>query len=309
MMQTEIAKLEYTDLAFFEIWLEEKKQLSEGSIKTYMQVIERFIKLDPDINKVDDYNRFIIDNSIKKRCYHYYSALKNFIEYKITDTGLRNRLIEQMIRPPYRTDTVKERKHLEEDELLNVINNLEKPKHRIMALIQTLTGIRAGDILRIRRDAIMPELYKGKPVLRFNIVGKGSRRNVIFIHDEIAQEVIMDFISNNYLHDDYYFIEPLKQYRMGYANNEFKLMRVNYNYYLLDLKQSLLKLGYEQGDFSTHDFRRTFSRRVWEKYRDIHILKNILNHSNINTTVRYLDQSGLKNVDYHFEMQGGESKK
>lgn len=297
-------KAHVTDIALYNLWLEEKRMLSDSSKHVYCEAVERFLKENPDIDSIEDYNAFIIKHSIKKRCYNYYSALKAFIEYKIGDAAIRNRLMENLIRPPLRTDIVMERRYLTEDEIIDVINRLESPKHRIMSLIQSLTGVRAGDILRLRRDNIMPEVYKGRPTLRLNILGKGKKRNVIYIHDEIAQEVIMGYVANNYNHDEYYFIELGKMTnRKGTLDNEFRLMRMNYWWYWADLKQALQSIGADVKDFATHDFRRCFARRVWEKYKDIHILQGLLSHSNVATTIRYLDQSGLKNIDYHFEMQ------
>jgi integrase len=156
----------------------------------------------------------------------------------------------------------------------------------------------------------MPEEYKGQPVLRINILGKGKKRNVIFIHDEVAQEIIMDYITHVFNHDDYYFIELGKmKNRHGDIGNEYKLYRMNYSWFWADLKEALQSCGVNFKDWATHDFRRGFARRVWEKYKDINVLQSLLNHANPAVTMRYLSQSGLKNVDYHHDMQMGSDKK
>lgn len=293
-----------TDLPLYRNWLLEKRMLAESSISVYCEVIGRFLSTNPDLSSLEVYNTFIIDNAIKKRCYHYFSAIKAFIEFKIEDTSLKNKLIEGLIRPELRSDIKLERKYLTEEQIIEVINSLEDPKHKVIALIQTLTGVRAGDILRLKRDNIMPEEYKGQPVLRINIVGKGKKRNVIFIHDIVAQEIIMEYIANVYNHDDYYFIElgSMKN-RKGNTDSEFRLIRMNYLWYWEDLKTALLKEGIDRKDFASHDFRRCFARRAWTRWKDIHVLQGLLNHADASVTLRYLEQSGMKNVDYHYEMQ------
>jgi len=293
----------------YKLWLEEKRNLSQSSIQVYCEAIERFLKGNPDVDSLEDYNNFIIEHSIKKRIYHYYSALKSFVEYKIADANIRARIIDNMIRAQVNNDIKLERKYLPEEEIIEVINRIKEPKHRVIALIQMLTGVRAGDVLRLKRDNILPEEYKGHPVLRINITGKGKKRNVIFIHDDVAQEVIMDYITQVYNHDDYYFIELGKmKNRKGDIQSEYRLLKMNYIWFWKDLKEALQSCGYSFSDWATHDLRRSFARRAWEKWKDINVLQKLLNHSNPATTMRYLQQSGLQNVDYHYEMQTGKKE-
>ena len=301
-------KISIFDLPLFENFLKEKHSLSDSTVFVYVRSVERFLSENPDIENLDAYNNFIIKVSFKKRCPHYYSALKSFIEYKFGESAVKTKLVKGLIRPKERYDIVRERKHLNENQIFDVINQLDSPKHRIIALIQSLTGVRAGDIMRLKRgdnnSGILSELYNNKPVLRLNIIGKRRKRNVIFIHDKIAQELIMEYITNNINFNDYYFIELGKmKNRSGEHNEEHALIRMNYNWYWNDLKQALQTCGVNRQDFATHDFRRCFARRAWEKYKDIHVLQSLLNHADPKVTLRYLEQSGLKNVDYHYEMQ------
>jgi len=292
------------DLPFFQEWLEEKKHLKPSSVQVYIQSIKKFLSFNPNIDTIEDYNTFLIDGAIKKRCSHYYSVLKNFIEFKIEDGGLRKRLIDTLIRPPLRYSIKRERRNLTEEQIMSVINSLEKKKHRIIALIQSLTGVRAGDILNLEEGGINPEVYEGKEVLRLNIIGKGEKRNVIYIHDHVGQQFIWDYILKSKTLTKYYFLEKgTKKGREGSLYDKNRLIRMNYLWYWYDLKQALDAHGINKEDFASHDFRRCFARRVWEKWKDVHILQKILNHVNPSTTLRYLEQSGLQNIDYHKAMQ------
>jgi len=303
-------KAHITDIVWYSEYLKEKKNISESTVHLYCEVMTRFIKTNPDIDSLEAYNNFIIKYSIKKRLYSYYSALKNYIDFKITDSNLKNKLLENIIKPKMYSGYVQERKYLNEEQILEIINSLQEQKHRIIAIIQTITGVRAGDILRLKRDNIMPEEYEGKPVLRLNIVGKGKKHNTIFIHDEIAQDVIMDYVTTHYGFGDFYFIEMGKYgKRTGNVDSEYRMYRLNYMWYWHDLKQSLQSNGLNLRDFATHDMRRCFARRVWERYKDIHVLQKLLNHTSPMVTLRYLEQSGLQNIDYSYEMQMTEKKK
>jgi integrase len=70
-----------------------------------------------------------------------------------------------------------------------------------------------------------------------------------------------------------------------------------------DLKLALVSCGHQEKDFGSHDFRRCFSRRAWEKYKDVNVLQNLLMHRDPKTTLRYLKNSGMQNIDLHAEMQ------
>lgn len=297
------------DLPLYRDYLKEKRMVAESTIQVYTDAVSMFLAGNPDLDAIEDYNNFIIKTAIKKRCYHFYYAIKNFIEYKIEDNSLKNKLLDNMIKPEMRQDIIQERRYLTEDDILSVINSLQEEKHQVIALIQTLTGVRVGDILRLKRDNIMPEEYKLKPVLRMNIIGKGKKRNVVYIHDEVAQQIILDYITNNYNFNDYYFITLGKMRgRKGNVDSEFKLIKMNYAWFWSDLKEALQKNMIKREDFATHDFRRCFARRAWTKWKDIHVLQSLLNHSNPAVTLRYLTQSGLKNIDYSYEMQMGNEK-
>lgn len=294
------------DVGFFQEHLREKKNLAESSIHKYSVAIERFIKTNPTLDSLNDYNEFIIKYAVKKRAGYYYSALKAYIEFKIQDGNLRNRLVDGLVKPPERPNFVQERKYLSEDRIIEVVNNMKEEKHRIVALIQTLTGVRAGDILKLKRGNIQIENYNNQSIaLRIVIVGKRNKRNIVHIHDEVAKGLILEWVQNNHLgHDEYYFISMENKWGKKMNAPDFAhLYRYNYYQYWLDLKIALNTCGIDPKDFATHDMRRCFARRVWTKFKDIHVLQGMLNHTDPKVTMKYLEQSGMKNVDYHYEMQ------
>lgn len=297
-------KSHLTDVAFFEKHMIDKGKLALSSIYIYTKSVERFLATDPNLEELNDYNNFLIELSWKKRCSHYYSAIKAFIEFKITDANLRNRLIDGLIKPKEWKSPLRKRQYLEEEKIIEVVNNLSTQKHRTIALIQTITGVRSGDVFRLKYGDIIPEEYENKPVLRLNVVGKGQKLNVVYIHDIVAQGLIMEYVTNNMGVNDYYFLNlgNLKG-REGQADNEFKLTNMNYLWYWTDLKQALQTANIDKTQFATHDFRRSFSRRAWTQSKDIYRLQSLLGHRDPKTTLKYLEQSGLKNIDFHREMQ------
>ncbi|MFW6243328.1 MAG: tyrosine-type recombinase/integrase [bacterium] len=292
------------DAQLYEHYLIEKKNLAQTSRYLYVQTIEKFISESKDLIDIDSYNRFIIKYGIKKRSNYVYSVLKSFIEYYVDDAATRTILIENLIKPEIPSNIKRERKYLEEEEIIGIINNMKHMKHKVIALIQDLTGVRAGDVLKIVRGNIIPEIYEEKNVLRIIIEGKGKKRNVVFIHDDMVQTLIIDYIIKNINDTGYYFLDHKKAITdMNYM--ERKLHISNYKKYYKDLKQAMYRLGIDFKSFATHDYRRCYARRAWSRYKDAHVLQELLNHQNPATTMRYLKQSGMQNIDYHREMQNG----
>jgi integrase len=286
----------------FDSYLQEKHNLAGASRYKYVKCLEFFMLKSPDIDNIDDYNKFIIERSIKKRSNYVYSVLKSFIKFYVKDANKRTQMIENLIRPELHTTVKQERRYLTEKEIVNVINNLKDEKHKIIALIQDLTGVRAGDVLRMRRGSIVPEIYEEVNVLKLIITGKGNKRNVVYIHEEMIQKLILNFIITNVYPTGYYFMED-KVIKSDKTFYERKLYKGNHMRYYRDLKSALELSGIAAKDFATHDYRRCFARRVWTRYKDVQVLQNLLNHQNPATTMRYLAQSGLKNVEYHKQMQ------
>jgi len=76
------------DLAMFRMHLQDNTTLSQGSIFEYTTAISKFLSDDPDINSVEAYNKFILDYTFKKRCTHYYSAIRAYIKFKFPKIGI-----------------------------------------------------------------------------------------------------------------------------------------------------------------------------------------------------------------------------
>jgi len=290
------------ELYGFNRFLREKHDISETTIVVYIRAIDDFVNEVDDYYNLEEYNKFLINHSIKKRSTYYYYALKYFIKYKIEDKALKANILENLIKPDIKTTLKYERKYLNEKQILEVINSMKKLKNKVLALVQFVTGVRAGDVLRIKRGDIIPEVYEDNPVLKLIITGKGEKRNIVYIHDETIQTLLIDFLVSNFLNEKYYFLED-KSRKMDVVSKQNNIHHSNYTAYKRDLKQALYIQCIDTFDFSTHDYRRCFARRVWTKYKDLNVLQELLNHANPMTTMRYLKQSGLKNIDYHKQMQ------
>jgi integrase len=295
-------KANILDIALFEAHLKENTTLSDSSIRIYKQALILFTSSNPDILDPTAYNNFIIEHSIKKRSYQYFYAIKEWLKYKF-DANTRNEIFNQLIHPKMPTDVITRRRHLSDDEIMDVINNLESRSHRIVALLQSLTGARAGDVLRLEKSNIQIDDDNGEAVMLLKIKGKGNKWSIKSLFDEVAQKLLLEYIavSNNTV-GDYCFLEA-SDWKTKQKRSEYELVAMNYMRYWRALKQSLDISGINRKEFATHDFRRQFARKVWDKYKDVVLLQNIMEHVKPESTLRYLRSSGLQNRDIYKMIQ------
>jgi len=298
-------KADLMDVALFVDHLENEKVYAASTVRAYGIMLSAFLERNPDIENSEDYNKFIIEKGIKKRSYYVYYVLLNYINFKFKkEKVIRDSITENLRKVSMPLNIKRERRNLDPEQILNIISNIKDEKHQIIALIQKLTGLRAGDVLRITKGNIKVEKYKKLEILRIAATGKRGKRLVVEIFDKVAQDVILNYIENptESHHQDYYFLE-YSTFKKNASNTYIKLYLNNYNRYWADLKQSLDGCGIMKEDFATHDFRRNFARKVWLKYKNLIILQKILGHNDPRTTTRYLNMEGLDLIEVHKEMQ------
>ena len=298
-------KADLMDVALFKDYLLNERIIAQSTTRAYCILLSGFLTRNPDIDSIQDYNDFIIEKAFKSRSFYTYYALLAYIKFKFKDNKTtRDKIIENLRKPKMPLGIKRERRNLPEDKILEIISKLTEHKHQVIALVQKLTGVRAGDIMRIPEGNILLEKYKETEILRLAIIGKGGRRNVVEIFDPVGKEVVLNYINtyNKHTVPGYCFMEYSKL-RKRASQEEINLYLANYNRYFLDLKQALNGCGIMKEEWATHDFRRDFARKVWIKYNNLQTLQNIMNHSDPKTTMRYLTQEGLKNIEVYKEMQ------
>lgn len=302
-------KQDFLDIGLFIKYLDEKA-ISENSKRQYVGAVTRFLKEDPNIDDFSSYNTFIVKKCIKKRAYRDYYALRHFIRYKFNKTEAEN-LINKIIKIKQQ-DKKDSLQPLSEKEITDVINCIQEYRHQLIAIIQFLTGIRASDVLRLKKKDIYWEKINDEEILRLNITAKGNKRLVRYIFKKEFSNMIMDYInklpifkqsilSNKVDWSEYVFIKERKQDR-----NEVTLQALlSYCYleYWHDLKQALNSNSIDIHRFATHDFRRNFAKKAWTKYQDVDALKRLLGHSDGGTTLRYLRQTGFDVLTKSKELQ------
>ncbi len=168
--------------------------------------------------------------------------------------------------------------YVEWDIMLQIIQDLENQDRYLQALligIGIYTGLRIGDILRLRWEDIVE---KDELILK---EGKTKKRRVMPINKDLYNLIIRAYPKMNHWNDHYLIF-----HREGKFKVLITLKSIN-----IFLKKACVAHGVK-GNISSHSLRKTFGRRIWENNgksaEALIMLNEILCHDDIPTTRRYL---------------------
>ena len=146
----------------------------------------------------------------------------------------------------------------EYERLLNYLRERKQYEWYILFRVLACTGIRINEAHQIKYN----DLNKPNKI----IIGKGTKTRVIWFPSLMRKEIapiLKGFKGEEYIvqHDD------------GYIRNKLRFLKTK-----LKIRCKL----------SPHEFRRYYARRIYRKVKDIQLVKDLLGHSSVNTTMRYL---------------------
>ena len=286
----EILKATVFDPALFGDHLKETTNLKPSSIYFYVSVIKQFIQPGLDLNSVFNYSKFLNRTSQQHKNYANKFALLKFINWKIKDKKIKNEIItfinekEIVLQSPNPKGP-----KLTDDELSNVIISMEEKKHKVISYIQSLTGIRVGDCFNVLQGNVyIDDMYPD--ALCIETMTKGNKKRKVYIWRKEFAKYIYDFCQETDYRTGFQFMQTFKHVN---CSTPLALKKANYHRYYRDLKEALYSCGIIHKNFSPHHFRYYFAQKAWALKPDIIRVKELLGHSSITTTYRYLRDEGL----------------
>jgi len=176
----------------------------------------------------------------------------------------------KLYRKPFLIKGVKSERirYLTEDEEKKLIQALDQSRSSILkdvVLFALHTGLRLGEILNLKWENVN---LKDRVIILFPEQTKSRRKHVLPLND-VAFEVLKRRFECRIDSCPYVF------HRQG---RKVKSIREAF-------ENALKRAGIE--NFRFHDLRHTFASRLVQKGVDLYVVKELLNHSDIQTTQRY----------------------
>lgn len=241
----------------FPVWLKENTILSETSIRTYNDIIKVYLKsLGEDEITIQRTNLFLRQHMMP--CY--YSAIKYYYQFQEKST---KGIIKVKQKPPRPREIPK---------IIDVLSVADKLRFedRMITLFILNTGCRCNEAFKVKLKDITRE---GKVLLRT----KGEKYRMVKLPAEF-NENFHDFIYGTKLlgNNEYVF----------YTNSKADVYNKRRIYWRNLNKIAKKELGKNLG---THDFRRICAMSIYiDSQNNIQLVQRILGHSDISTTMRYV---------------------
>ena len=160
-----------------------------------------------------------------------------------------------------------------------ILQFISKGRHsvqrRAIYLLGYRAGLRIGTIAGLRLDDVVNEdgSIKTRVIGRSKIM-KGSKTTTLYLNHPELREALKDWIK----------VRPRTKVETLFVSQKGNSFSPNV------LSQMMLRLFQKAGvEGSSHSMRRSFATNVIKSGADIVALKTLLNHSNIQTTQRYVE--------------------
>lgn len=249
-----------------------KKEISYKHLLGQLKIITGYDFTDKAINTITEndiinfFNLLKSDRDIKQATINRYRSLLNHIF---------NSAIKDMIIISNPVKYIKRFKEKSRDRALNNIEikallqacrqSVNKELYYIV-LVALYTGMRYSNIINMKKSNIKGNVYQldGKET-------KSGKGQLIYLHQDLMSE--------------------LNQYIQAHSrDNIFITKRIKRSF-----KTALLKAGIE--NFRFHDLRRTFATFLLYNNTNIKTIQNMLGHSSLMMTERYLANDSKKELD------------
>lgn len=145
------------------------------------------------------------------------------------------------------------------------LRHLPSDLHRVIVLVALHTGFRKSNVLQLRKE----QINLSKKYIKLTKSENKGKKVIIMPLNSFIFNIIEYYYKQA---EDYLFINPE-------TNKPFTTL-------LKSIKTAGKKVGIE--DLHFHDFRRTFGTRLLENGTNLRVIQDLLAHSNISVTERYL---------------------
>lgn len=160
-------------------------------------------------------------------------------------------------------------------QIKTLIDSIKNIKHRTIVMILYSTGMRLSEIAHLKITDIDSKNMRIKVVQ-----GKGSKDRFTILSEAVLLELRA-----------YYLIYKPKEYLFN-GSKPGRAMSMRNIQHLVQI--SLAKAGLGSKHFTVHTIRHSFATHLVDNGTDLHTVKELLGHSTIQTTMRYLHLSPAK---------------
>jgi site-specific recombinase XerD len=161
---------------------------------------------------------------------------------------------------------------MSQEEVKALIDTIENLKHRTVVMLLYSTGMRLSEVANLKIADI------DSTQMRIKVVqGKGAKDRYTILSEQVLRELRA-----------YYLIYRPKEYLFNGMKEGHPLSTRSIEKLV---QMALVRLGLQNKYYSVHTLRHSSRTHLVDLGADLHTVKELLGHANLQTTVRYLHLS------------------
>ena len=160
-------------------------------------------------------------------------------------------------------------------EVKALIDGVKNVKHRTIIMLLYSTGMRLAEICALRIADIDSKNMRIKVVQ-----GKGAKDRFTLL----SQQVLLELRA-------YYLIYKPKEYLFNGCKPGKPVSLRNVQHLV---QKAMIQMGLASNKYSVHTIRHSFATHLVDNGTDLHTIKELLGHSNLQTTATYLHLSTVR---------------
>lgn len=258
----------------FAEYLRKNTNIREGTVRLYDRTIKRFLKRGVELSQ-ESVNAFISESFRESNSFYVKYAFKHYFVF-VKKPKLYESLVRVKLKP-----RKKGGHHYSAVVIENLIEAIKSEKSKDMGILQYAMGCRARGLITLKAEKI--DFEYGDSMIRVVLEEKGGREKVSFL-DVKFKPLLEKYIVPG---KTFLFLsksaQDMDEERFEMAVNSAR------SYYYEDLKKAVKELGLS--GFGTHDFRRNVADELRRVHKDPYLVKKVLGHARIETTLRYFGES------------------
>ncbi len=154
-------------------------------------------------------------------------------------------------------------------EIKALIDGVKNIKHRTIIMLLYSSGMRLSEIARLKIVDIDSKNMRIKVVQ-----GKGAKDRYTILSEQVLQELRA-----------YYIIYKPKEYLFNGSRPGGPISMRNIQHLV---QKGLAQIGLDNKNYTVHTIRHSFATHLVDNGTNLHTVKELLGHSNLQTTLRYL---------------------
>ena len=265
-----------------------RKNYSPHTVKNYLNTLKHFVlwvnvPLEEVVNRhILQYIDFLLRKRLKPKTINcHLVSIRGFYEYLHNEEGIR---IPNPVKRGYVLKQSKPLpKHLRDEEVEKLFSVIINPRDRAMFKVMLRCGLRVEEVANLALNALY---LKRKTVL---VKGKGSKDRVVYLSDD-AYGALVKYLRSR---------PPSRAKKIFLVEKgTCKGKPISVRGIQKRMEHYARKAGVKS---SSHQLRHTMATQLLNADMDLVSIQDLLGHSRIGTTERYIKVSNLKVMRDYFK--------